>query len=529
MIKMTTKKLIRIDLTLFIVILLLEIFFSLGASASSYIIQFAYNQLAKNILIGFLFFIVSSIFLSFLSTLLSSLATYLFSKQTQKYIHYIRDKIVKHYYYNNNSKVAEMENELNSNLQLLNKNYANQLLNIIQSIFLLITSISTLFLMNWSLTLLACILAITTLYMPRFTRKKSSLATKQISNKNSKYLLAIEDWFNGLEELRKYAAFDKLNLVMQKTSRQLENAFVKKQKIISIADFLNGCTNSFSQIAITFLAAILFFNHQVTFGVVIAAGNFSTSILSALLTITTAMTRMQSVQEINKQIIELQQFNRPSKKPNNEIYSISTHNLSISFKNGETLYYPNLEIKKGEKILLCGDSGVGKSTLFKLILHQIKPTSGQVIFKDKYNRKFEPNYAQIGYIPQDGHLFPVSISDNITMFNDSLNSLVKKFVERTCLKKDVLNMSNGVETKVDLDKSNFSGGQKQKIILARNEIRNFPIMLADEATSAIDSTNTYHILKNLVSSNQTVIVIAHNLDPITENLFDRKIHLKYER
>ena len=62
MIKMTTKKLIRIDLTLFIVILLLEIFFSLGASASSYIIQFAYNQLAKNILIGFLFFIVSSIF-----------------------------------------------------------------------------------------------------------------------------------------------------------------------------------------------------------------------------------------------------------------------------------------------------------------------------------------------------------------------------------------------------------------------------------------------------------------------------------
>ena len=529
MIKMTTKKLIRIDLTLFIVILLLEIFFSLGASASSYIIQFAYNQLAKNILIGFLFFIVSSIFLSFISTLLSSLATYLFSKQTQKYIHYIRDKIVKHYYYNNNSKVAEMENELNSNLQLLNKNYANQLLNIIQSIFLLITSISTLFLMNWSLTLLACILAITTLYIPRFTRKKSSLATKQISNKNSKYLLAIEDWFNGLEELRKYAAFDKLNLVMQKTSRQLENVFVKKQKIISIADLLNGCTNSFSQIAITFLAAILFFNHQVTFGVVIAAGNFSTSILSSLLTITTAMTRMQSVQEINKQIIELQQFNRPSKKPNNEIYSISTHNLSISFQNGETLYYPNLEIKKGEKILLCGDSGVGKSTLFKLILHQIKPTSGQVIFKDKYNRKLEPNYAQIGYIPQDGHLFPVSISDNITMFNASLNSLVKKFAERTRLKKDILNMSNGVETKVDLDKSNFSGGQKQKIILARNEIRNFPIMLADEATSAIDSTNTYHILKNLVSSNQTVIVIAHNLDPITENLFDRKIHLKYER
>lgn len=62
-----------------------------------------------------------------------------------------------------------------------------------------------------------------------------------------------------------------------------------------------------------FFSCNFIFNHQVTFGVVIAAGNFSTSILSSLLTITTAMTRMQSVQEINKQIIKLQQFNRPSK------------------------------------------------------------------------------------------------------------------------------------------------------------------------------------------------------------------------
>ncbi|MBT8831117.1 ABC transporter transmembrane domain-containing protein, partial [Lactobacillus delbrueckii subsp. bulgaricus] len=83
---------------------------------------------------------------SFISYILSSLATYLFSKQTQKYIHSIRHKLISEYYHDKAPKVAEMENELNSNLQVLTKNYADQSLSIIQSSFLLVTSISSLLL-----------------------------------------------------------------------------------------------------------------------------------------------------------------------------------------------------------------------------------------------------------------------------------------------------------------------------------------------------------------------------------------------
>ena len=422
--------------------------------------------------------------------------------------------------------MAEMENELNSNLQVLTKNYADKSLSIIQSSFLLVTSIGSLLLMNWMLTLLALILSVITLYIPRFTRQRASNATQKVVNRNSKYLLAIEEWFNGLEELRKYTAFNKLNLVMQEVSKNLETSFVKRKKVISIADFLNGCANSFSQIAITLLAAILFFNHQVTFGVIIAAGNFSSMILNCLLTITTSLTRIQSVQELNKQIVESQKVIPSHKEINtDEIYSISTHDLSISFKNGETIHFPDIRIKKGEKVLLSGDSGTGKSTLFKLILNKMYPTTGQVIFEDKYGKKISPNYAQIGYIPQDGKLFPTSIINNIIMFNNKLKQQVKNSIENNDLSKDIASMPNGFETKIDLDTINFSGGQKQKIILARNEIHNFSIILADEATSAIDSRSSYRILKNLVSSNKTVIVIAHNLTQDMEKLFSRKISL----
>ena len=89
----------------------------------------------------------------------------------------------------------------------LTKNYADQSLSIIQSGFLLVTSISSLLLMNWMLTLLAIILSVITLYIPRFTRQKASNATQKVVSRNSKYLLAIEEWFNGLEEFKKIYCF----------------------------------------------------------------------------------------------------------------------------------------------------------------------------------------------------------------------------------------------------------------------------------------------------------------------------------
>ena len=523
---MSFQKLIKTNLLLFIVIIVLEILFAAGSATSSYIIQFAYNQLVKNILLGFLLIIASSVFLSFISYILSSLATYLFSKQTQKYIHSIRHKLISEYYHDKAPKVAEMENELNSNLQVLTKNYADQSLSIIQSGFLLVTSISSLLLMNWMLTLLAIILSVITLYIPRFTRQKASNATQKVASRNSKYLLVIEEWFNGLEELRKYTAFNQLDLVMQKVSQNLETSFVERKKVISVADFLNGCANSFSQIAITLLAAILFFNHQVTFGVIIAAGNFSSMILNCLLTITTSLTRIQSVQGLNKQIIESQKLVPFHKEINtDEICSISTHNLSISFKNGETIYFPDIHIKKGEKVLLSGDSGTGKSTLFKLILNKLQPTNGQVIFEDKYGKEISPDYAQIGYIPQDGKLFPTSIINNIIMFNNKLKKLSKNAVENNDLSKDIASMPNGLETRIDLDTNNFSGGQRQKIVLARACVHDDDFILIDEGTSAIDKKATLDILKKLLDGPYTVIFIAHNFNEEMNSLFDREIHL----
>lgn len=207
---------------------------------------------------------------------------------------------------------------------------------------------------------------------------------------------------------------------------------------------------------------------------------------------------------------------------------IKTKNLVLKFPNGEKLTYPDLEIKQGEKILLTGDSGAGKSTLFKLILGELKPSAGKVVYEDKAGKKINPDLSKIGYLPQDPVVFPASIEENITMFNEKLNGKVKQVINEVNFADDIAKFTEGLDEKINLDKLNISGGQRQKIVLARAKVHNSDIILIDEGTSAIDQKATMSILKNLLKSKTTIVFIAHNFNEGMHQLFDREIHLVKE-
>ena len=238
---------------------------------------------------------------------------------------------------------------------------------------------------------------------------------------------------------------------------------------------------------------------------------------------------MQSTKNINQQLNELQR-EIPSTYSNEANFSvIKTRSLKYKYPNNREISYPDMTIKKGEKILLQGRSGSGKSTLFKLLLAELKPTSGQIYFCDKKGNKVKVDRSQISYLAQDNFLFPASIKENITMFNSKLDKAVERYVKSVQLESDLAAFPAGLETLADVDKNNLSGGQRQKIVLARNEIQNKPVILADESTSAIDENATNKIISNLLNSNQTIIVIAHNLNKDTKKLFDRVINIDPNR
>jgi ABC-type bacteriocin/lantibiotic exporter with double-glycine peptidase domain len=114
------------------------------------------------------------------------------------------------------------------------------------------------------------------------------------------------------------------------------------------------------------------------------------------------------------------------------------------------------------------------------------------------------------------------------MFNEKLDNRVDQAVKEVDFDTDISKFKDGLNEELDLDKLNISGGQRQKIVLARAKVHNSDIILIDEGTSAIDQNATMDILKNLVKSKATIVFIAHNFNEGMRQLFDREIHLVKE-
>ena len=112
------------------------------------------------------------------------------------------------------------------------------------------------------------------------------------------------------------------------------------------------------------------------------------------------------------------------------------------------------------------------------------------------------------------------------MFNRKLTGKLKEVTQRVQLVPDLAKFPKQINTTVDLDQGNLSGGQRQKVVLARAEIHEEPFLLLDEATSAIDSKATSEIIGNLLDTDKTVLMIAHNFSPELKDKFDYQINLK---
>lgn len=200
---------------------------------------------------------------------------------------------------------------------------------------------------------------------------------------------------------------------------------------------------------------------------------------------------------------------------------------SISLKIGDKKLLDNLSLKfeKNTFSVITGRSGIGKTTMIDMILGFIKADEGKVLVNNKPielidNRSLRSN---IGYIPQDVFLFNDTLINNITFGDNAFeNSDLDKILEETdfydYFKKEFLQINENI---VENGK-NLSGGQKQKIALARALIRKPKLLILDEATSALDDSSTIDIYKILKKVSENIIVIAISHD---KKIYDYADHV----
>ena len=178
-----------------------------------------------------------------------------------------------------------------------------------------------------------------------------------------------------------------------------------------------------------------------------------------------------------------------------------------------------IHARPGEFIAIAGESGAGKSTLFRLALGIDRPTAGAVYYdgRDLRHLNLKQVRRKIGAVPQSVGLHPLDLWDNLVSHHDRITSEEVWAAVRTAeVANEIRSMPMGMMTMVGTSGSVLSGGESQRITIARSVIGNPRIMLFDEATNWLDNENQARIMRNLAALTSTRVIIAHRLSTLEQ-------------
>ena len=205
-----------------------------------------------------------------------------------------------------------------------------------------------------------------------------------------------------------------------------------------------------------------------------------------------------------------------------EIKDIKFNNVSFTYPNTdvEVLKNLNFEIKKGDKIGIFGPSGIGKSTLFRLLLRFYDPNSGTISFNhiDLKDLSFNEIYQRIGMLEQETYLFDNTIFNNIALAKEDASlEEVKRAAEKAGIASLIDTLPEGYNTEMGQMASRLSGGEKQRIGIARIMLACPDIIVMDEPTSALDVFHEKELLHTLKTeySDATWLIISHRMSTLT--------------
>ena len=281
--------------------------------------------------------------------------------------------------------------------------------------------------------------------------------------------------------------------------------------------------------AIYILAGVLLVGNEISLGGIIAFETYS------LMVITPVSDAFNIVFNISSLMPSISRFYDFIDYPENEdgiIEDCSSFDLTmtdVSFSYGEgkrVIDKLNIDIKEGEKIAIIGSNGIGKTTLVNLIMRIYSPEKGKIELGHTDINLFKSDfyYKSVSVVSQDIFLFNDSIKNNICLMEKIDEEYFDSLIKRVGLDKDIY--EKGEDFIVGENGALLSGGQRQKIALARALIRNSKILILDEATSSLDS-DTICAMKDLVSKGMegvTIICITH--EPRMLSAFERVVKLE---
>lgn len=436
----------------------------------------------------------------------------------------------------NSESTASYISTLTTDINIIEKKYYNSIFEIFNNITLLIGGIACMLYIH---PLMAACVVGTGLFMlliPVIFNKTLGTRQKNYSTGMENFRVTTQDNLSGFEIIKSFNIAEKFFSRFTEVNNKSEEA---KMKFNNFSQSINETCKFLSlliQLALTGMGVFFVLKGELTFGLCISSVQLMNYILEPMSALSGNISVYKSVKPIKDKLFNILN-NADDKGCDEKGEELLGFNESIEFKDINFSYTEerkildgiSFKINKGEKYAIVGGSGCGKSTLVKLLLRFYDNYTGTIKIDNKDVKTLNPSslYEYICPIEQKVYMMQDTIENNIKLYKDYNSQLVQDAIEKSGLSDLVKSLDNGIKTVITEDGGNFSGGESQRISIARALVRQTPILILDEATSSLDSMNAYNIENSIISiKDLTCMVVTHKLNSDILSKYDKIIVLK---
>ncbi len=424
---------------------------------------------------------------------------------------------------------------LTNDIQAIEQGYLRNTFTLVENILMFSGAIALMLFYSPLLTLIAILLSLLPLVASVLTGSKVAEAEKQISDLNERYTLSIKDVLTGFSVVKSFKAEAEMIRIFIDNVSSLSEAQCRGQRMRILVSILAGTSGIIAQLGIFLVGAYLALSGKsVTAGTTIVFVQLMNFVLSPIGSIPTCIAERKAAKAL---LVKLANALNQSVREDRESAPVELKN-GIEIKNlsfGYEKDHPVLEniscrFETNKKYAVVGASGSGKSTLLNLLMASYSDYSGEILYGDTELKNISGDalYDTQSIIQQNVFVFNATIRENITMFKSFPEDKINEAIRLSGLNE--LIREKGEDYLCGENGSGLSGGEKQRISIARSLLKNSRILLVDEATAALDKETAHQVSTAILNLDDiTAVTVTHALDEGILKRYDGILTLKNGR